>query len=57
MTLKSIPNNGEGFIVATGRYLGEGFDESRLDTLFLHCLYRGKELLCGTQAACIVCMT
>ena len=33
--LKSIPNNGEGVIVATGRYLGEGFDESRLDTLFL----------------------
>jgi superfamily II DNA or RNA helicase len=33
--LKSMPNNGEGVIVATGRYLGEGFDEARLDTLFL----------------------
>jgi superfamily II DNA or RNA helicase len=33
--LKSIPNNEERVICATGRYLGEGFDESRLDTLFL----------------------
>jgi superfamily II DNA or RNA helicase len=33
--LKSIPNNEERIICATGRYLGEGFDESRLDTLFL----------------------
>ena len=33
--LKSVPNNEERVICATGRYLGEGFDESRLDTLFL----------------------
>lgn len=28
-------NNGERIIIATGRYIGEGFDDSRLDTLFL----------------------
>jgi superfamily II DNA or RNA helicase len=33
--LSSIPQAEERVIVATGRYLGEGFDDSRLDTLFL----------------------
>jgi superfamily II DNA or RNA helicase len=33
--LASIPRGEERVIVATGRYLGEGFDDSRLDTLFL----------------------
>ena len=33
--LKSIPHKETRVIIATGRYLGEGFDESRLDTLFL----------------------
>lgn len=33
--LASIPDNEERVIVATGRYIGEGFDDSRLDTLFL----------------------
>ena len=32
--LAAIPQ-AERVIVATGRYLGEGFDDSRLDTLFL----------------------
>jgi superfamily II DNA or RNA helicase len=31
----SIPETDERVIVATGRYLGEGFDDARLDTLFL----------------------
>ncbi len=33
--LKSVPDGEERIIVATGRYLGEGFDDARLDTLFL----------------------
>jgi superfamily II DNA or RNA helicase len=33
--LAAIPQAEERVIVATGRYLGEGFDDSRLDTLFL----------------------
>jgi len=33
--LASIPDSEERVIVATGRYLGEGFDDARLDTLFL----------------------
>ena len=33
--LQSIPDDEERVIIATGRYLGEGFDDARLDTLFL----------------------
>lgn len=33
--LSNIPRSEERVIVATGRYLGEGFDDARLDTLFL----------------------
>jgi superfamily II DNA or RNA helicase len=33
--LAGIPDNVERVIIATGRYLGEGFDDARLDTLFL----------------------
>lgn len=33
--LNSIPNNEQRVILSTGRYLGEGFDDARLDTLFL----------------------
>ncbi len=34
-SLESLPDDTEKALLATGRYLGEGFDDERLDTLFL----------------------
>ena len=34
-SLLAIPDDEERLLLATGRYLGEGFDDARLDTLFL----------------------
>ena len=33
--LAAIPDTEERLVLATGRYIGEGFDDARLDTLFL----------------------
>jgi superfamily II DNA or RNA helicase len=33
--LASIPDDEERLVLATGRYIGEGFDDARLDALFL----------------------
>jgi superfamily II DNA or RNA helicase len=33
--LASIPDEEERVLLATGKYIGEGFDDARLDTLFL----------------------
>lgn len=33
--LAEVPDDEERLLISTGRYLGEGFDDARLDTLFL----------------------
>jgi superfamily II DNA or RNA helicase/very-short-patch-repair endonuclease len=35
LRLTAIPDDEERVLLATGRYIGEGFDDARLDTLFL----------------------
>lgn len=51
--LAAIPQAEERVIVATGRYLGQGFDDSRLDTLSLPCRLLGKARSPSMPAGCI----
>lgn len=43
--LAAIPDEEERLILATGRYIGEGFDDARLDTLFLALPFSWKGML------------
>ncbi len=43
--LTAIPTEEERLILATGRYIGEGFDDARLDTLFLALPFSWKGML------------
>jgi len=51
-TLESVPEGEERVIVATGRYLGEGFDDARLDTLFLTMPISWRGTLRSMRADC-----
>lgn len=56
--LASIPEGIQRVILATGSYIGEGFDDSRLDTLFLTpCRFPGAAHYSNTSAASIVFTT
>lgn len=43
--LEAITDDEERLILATGRYIGEGFDDARLDTLFLALPFSWKGML------------
>ena len=45
--MASIPESEKRILLATGRYIGEGFDDSRLDTLFRLYPFHGKALWCN----------
>lgn len=51
--LAAIPRDESRVILATGKYVGEGFDDPRLDTLFLTLRFRGEEPSRNMPAACI----
>ena len=53
--IKTVPDSKERVIIATGRYIGEGFDDARLYILFLAMpiSWRGtlQQILKGTAPA------
>jgi len=48
--LAAIPESEPRLILATGSYIGEGFDDARLDTFFWRCQFLGREL-CSSMLA------
>jgi hypothetical protein len=55
--LAAVPENESRVIMATGSYIGEGFDDARLDTLFLAMPISGKARCNSMWAGCIVSTT
>jgi len=41
--IAAVPESESRVILATGSYIGEGFDDARLDTLFWRCRFPGRE--------------
>lgn len=56
--LKEVPDSEERVLRATGRYLGEGFDDARLDTLLLTMpiSWRGASCCRSARAAYTDCI-
>ena len=52
-TLAAIPQHEDRVLLATGRYVGEGFDDSRLDTLFLTLPVSWQGTIRSTWVDCI----
>jgi superfamily II DNA or RNA helicase len=55
--LLKMPDIEERLVLATGRYLGEGFDDASLDTLFLTMPICGAARSRSTSAGCTASTT
>jgi superfamily II DNA or RNA helicase len=51
--LVAIPPDEERLLLATGRYIGEGFDDARLDTSSWPCPFPGRAPSSSMRADCI----
>jgi hypothetical protein len=54
--MAALPEGNPRVIVATGSCIGEGFDDPKLDTLFLAWPISQKGMLQQTSAVCTGCM-